>query len=298
MSASYQDFYRGRRVMITGGLGFIGSNIARQLVDLGADVLLMDSLIPDSGANFFNIDGIADRLRVNIADVRQESTMNHLVRDREIIFNLAGQVSHIDSMQDPYTDLEINCRSQLSILEACRKFNPQVKVVFAGTRQVYGKPDSLPVTEDHLVRPVDVNGINKAAGETIHSGDRDQAPEQRRFVVDDVRARGDAVDDERADHQRHHRVGGQAQGEQRDERRLRGGVVRRLGAGDALDRAAPELLRPLRDPLLDGVRGERGQHVATAGQHAERGAEAGAPQDRADDPAPVLARSARGSSPC
>jgi UDP-glucose 4-epimerase len=154
--------------MITGGLGFIGSNIAHCLVDLGADVLLMDSLIPDSGANFFNIDGIAARVKVNIADVRQESTMNHLVRDREVIFNLAGQVSHIDSMRDPHTDLEINCRSQLSILEACRKYNPRVKVVFAGTRQVYGKPDSLPVTEDHLVRPVDVNGINKAAGENYH----------------------------------------------------------------------------------------------------------------------------------
>jgi UDP-glucose 4-epimerase len=168
MTQAYEDFYGRRRVMITGGLGFIGSNIARRLVELGADVLLMDSLIPGSGANFFNIDGIADKVRVNIADVRQESTMNHLVRDREVIFNLAGQVSHIDSMKDPYTDLEINCRSQLSILEACRKFNPRVKVVFAGTRQVYGKPDSLPVTEDHLVRPVDVNGINKAAGENYH----------------------------------------------------------------------------------------------------------------------------------
>jgi UDP-glucose 4-epimerase len=168
VTPSYQEFYRGRRVMITGGLGFIGSNIARHLVNLGSDVLLMDSLIPGSGANFFNINGIADQVRVNIADVRQESTMNHLVRDREVIFNLAGQVSHIDSMKDPYTDLEINCRSQLSILEACRKFNPAVKVVFAGTRQVYGKPDSLPVTESHLVRPVDVNGINKAAGENYH----------------------------------------------------------------------------------------------------------------------------------
>jgi UDP-glucose 4-epimerase len=166
--SSYLELYRGRRVMITGGLGFIGSNLARRLVELDANVLLMDSLIPDSGANFFNIDGIADRVRVNIADVRQESTMNHLVRDREIIFNLAGQVSHIDSMTDPHTDLEINCRSQLSILEACRKFNPRVKVVFAGTRQVYGKPDSLPVSEDHLVRPIDVNGVNKAAGENYH----------------------------------------------------------------------------------------------------------------------------------
>jgi UDP-glucose 4-epimerase len=168
VTAPYLEFYRGRRVMITGGLGFIGSNIAHRLVELGADVLLMDSLIPDAGANFYNIDGVAEKLRVNIADVRQESTMNHLVRDREVIFNLAGQVSHIDSMVDPHTDLEINCRSQLSILEACRRFNPRVKVVFAGTRQVYGKPDSLPVTEDHLVRPVDVNGVNKAAGENYH----------------------------------------------------------------------------------------------------------------------------------
>jgi UDP-glucose 4-epimerase len=154
--------------MITGGLGFIGSNLARQLADLEADVLLVDSLIPEYGGNLFNIDGIADRVRVNIADIRQQSTMNYLVRDREVIFNLAGQVSHIDSLRDPSTDLEINCRSQLTILEACRYHNPAVKVVFAGTRQVYGRPDSLPVDESHLVRPTDVNGINKAAGEYYH----------------------------------------------------------------------------------------------------------------------------------
>ena len=168
MTAEYRQFYRGRRVMITGGLGFIGSNLARQLVEAGADVLLVDSLIPDYGGNLFNIDGIADRLRVNVADVRQQTTMNYLVRDRDVIFNLAGQVSHIDSMRDPYTDLEINCRSQLTVLEACRNHNPGVKVVFAGTRQVYGKPASLPVDETHLVRPTDVNGINKAAGEYYH----------------------------------------------------------------------------------------------------------------------------------
>ena len=154
--------------MITGGLGFIGSNLAHQLVGLGADVLLVDSLIPDYGGNLFNIDGIAGQVRVNISDVRDESSIHYLVRDQEVMFNLAGQVSHIDSMQDPYNDLEINCRSQLSILEACRKNNPRVKVVFAGTRQVYGRPDSLPVTEAHLVRPIDVNGINKAAGEYYH----------------------------------------------------------------------------------------------------------------------------------
>jgi UDP-glucose 4-epimerase len=165
---SYLEFYRRRRVMITGGLGFIGSNLARRLVELDADVLLVDSLIPDYGGNLFNIAGIEDRVRVNVADVRQASTMNYLVRDREIIFNLAGQVSHIDSMTDPHTDLEINCRSQLTILEACRRFNPNTRVVYASTRQIYGKPQSLPVTEQHLVRPTDVNGINKAAGENYH----------------------------------------------------------------------------------------------------------------------------------
>src|SRR5207253_6227039 len=164
----HRDFYRGRKVMITGGLGFIGSNLARQLVELGAQVLIIDSLIPDYGGNLFNVDGVADRLQVNIADVRQQNTMNYLVRDRDVIFNLAGQVSHLDSMRDPYSDLEINCASQLTLLEACRHNNPRVKVVFAGTRQVYGRPQSLPVTESHLVNPTDVNGINKAAGEYYH----------------------------------------------------------------------------------------------------------------------------------
>jgi UDP-glucose 4-epimerase len=162
------EFFRGRRVMITGGLGFIGSNLARRLVDLGADILVVDSLIPDYGGNLFNVAGIEDRIRINIADVRQASTMNYLVRDREIIFNIAGQVSHIDSMRDPHTDLEINCVSQLTLLEACRHHNPNAKVVYASTRQIYGKPEFLPVTEQHLVRPTDVNGINKAAGEYYH----------------------------------------------------------------------------------------------------------------------------------
>jgi UDP-glucose 4-epimerase len=168
MSADYRDFYRGRRVMVTGGLGFIGSNLARQLTTLDADILLVDSLIDDYGGHLFNIDGIESKVRVNVADIRQQSTMNYLVRDREVIFNLAGQVSHIDSMLDPYTDLEINCRSQLTLLEACRNNNPAAKVVFAGTRQVYGRPDHLPVDETHLVRPTDINGINKVAGEYYH----------------------------------------------------------------------------------------------------------------------------------
>jgi UDP-glucose 4-epimerase len=167
-SEAYLEFYRGRRVMITGGVGFIGSNLARILADLGAEVLLVDSLIPGYGGNLFNISDITHRVRLNIADVRMGSTMEALVRDQDVLFNLAGQVSHIDSMRDPHTDLEINCRAQLSILEACRKYNRNVRVVFAGTRQVYGRPDYLPVDEKHLVRPADINGVNKAAGEYYH----------------------------------------------------------------------------------------------------------------------------------
>ncbi len=168
MTQTYREFYKGRRVMITGGLGFIGSSLAHQLVDLGADVLLVDSLLPDYGGNLFNIADIADRVRINIADVRMQSTIGVLARGQDVIFNLAGQVSHIDSMRDPYTDLEINCRAQLSILEACRTNNPGVRVVYAGTRQVYGRPEYLPVDERHLVRPADINGVNKAAGEYYH----------------------------------------------------------------------------------------------------------------------------------
>jgi UDP-glucose 4-epimerase len=165
---AYEGKFAGKKVLITGGLGFIGSNLAIRLVEQGADVLLVDSLIPDYGGNLFNIEPVRDKVRVNIADVRDVNGMNYLVRGQDFLFNLAGQVSHIDSMHDPYSDLEINCRAQLSILEACRHNNPDVKVVFAGTRQVYGAPEYLPVDEKHLLRPVDVNGINKMAGEWYH----------------------------------------------------------------------------------------------------------------------------------
>jgi UDP-glucose 4-epimerase len=160
--------FAGKQVLITGGLGFIGSNLARRLVDAGAHVTLVDSLIPEYGGNLFNIAGMEDRVRVNISDVRDEHSMKYLVQGQEVIFNLAGQTSHMDSMQDPQTDLEINAKAQLSILEVCRKYNPAVKIVFASTRQIYGKPDYLPVDEKHPLRPVDVNGINKMAGEWYH----------------------------------------------------------------------------------------------------------------------------------
>jgi UDP-glucose 4-epimerase len=168
MPANIAQSFTGRRVLITGGLGFIGANLARRLAAAGAHLTLVDSLIPEYGGNLFNIAGIEDRARVNISDVRDEHSMCVLVQNHDYLFNLAGQTSHLDSMTDPYTDLEINCRAQLSILEACRKHNPGIKIVYASTRQIYGKPDYLPVDEKHLLRPVDVNGINKMAGEWYH----------------------------------------------------------------------------------------------------------------------------------
>src|SRR5713101_453204 len=160
--------FRGLKVLITGGLGFIGSNLARRLLEEGADVVLVDSLIPEYGGNLFNVAGIEKDVTVNIADVRDEHSMRQLVRGKDLLFNLAGQTSHVDSMTDPYTDLEINCRAQLFILEACRRNNPGIRVVYASTRQIYGRPLSLPVDEQHLLQPTDVNGINKMAGEWYH----------------------------------------------------------------------------------------------------------------------------------
>jgi dTDP-glucose 4,6-dehydratase/UDP-glucose 4-epimerase len=158
----------GKQILITGGLGFIGSNLARRLVQLGAKVTLVDSLIPLHGGNYFNIQDIRDQVTVSISDVRESGAMKRLIQDKEYLFNLAGQTSHIDSMTDPRTDLDINASAQLSILEACREENRRVKIVFASTRQLYGKPDYLPVDEKHPARPIDVNGINKLAGETYH----------------------------------------------------------------------------------------------------------------------------------
>jgi len=166
--AAFPEIYGGKNALITGGLGFIGSNLAHRLVEFGANITLVDSLIPEYGGNLFNVEDIKDKVKINIADIRDQHGMNYLVRDQDFIFNLAGQVSHIDSMNDPYTDLDINCRAQLSFLEACRHFSPGVKIVYAGTRQQYGKPDYLPVDEKHLQHPTDVNGINKMAGEWYH----------------------------------------------------------------------------------------------------------------------------------
>lgn len=166
--AVFSRAFRGRRVLITGGLGFIGSNLARALVALGAKVTIIDSLIPEYGGNLRNIAGIARRVHVNISDVRNNHSLPHFIRGTDYLFNLAGQTSHMDSMTAPEVDLEINCRAQLAILEDCRKHNPDIRIVFASTRQIYGRPEYLPVDEKHPLRPVDVNGINKLAGEQYH----------------------------------------------------------------------------------------------------------------------------------
>jgi len=160
--------FASKRILITGGLGFIGTNLAIHLAEAGADVTIVDSLIPEYGGNLWNIEPIKDRVRINISDVRDEHSMKYLVQGHDYLFNLAGQTSHLDSMTDPYADLEINARAQLYILEACRRHNPGIKIVFASTRQLYGKPEHLPVDERHPLRPIDVNGINKMAGEWYH----------------------------------------------------------------------------------------------------------------------------------
>jgi nucleoside-diphosphate-sugar epimerase len=161
--------FRDRRVLITGGLGFIGSNLAIRLAQAGADVLLADSMLPAYGATLDNIAPVRDRVRVNFSDVRDRHSMAFLVRERDVIFSLAGQVSHSESMRDPETDLDINCRSQLTLLECCRRTNPTARIVFASTRQLYGRPQYLPVDEAHPREPVDVNGINKLAADMYYS---------------------------------------------------------------------------------------------------------------------------------
>ena len=160
--------FNGADVLVTGGLGFIGSALARRLVQLRAKITLVDSLISEYGGNLFNIHDIRDRVTVDVTDVRDAAAMSSLIKNRQFLFNLAGQTSHLDSMTDPITDLNINAAAQLQILEACRLHNTDLKIVFASTRQVYGRPKRLPVDESHPLNPVDVNGINKLAGEWYH----------------------------------------------------------------------------------------------------------------------------------
>ena len=161
--------YEGRSVLITGGLGFIGSSLARRLVQMGnVSVTVLDSLRPEQGGNLYNVRDIKDALNIHIADVADTEVTNHLVSGIDYIFNLAGSVSHVDSMASPFDDLHSNCKIQICLLEACRAFNPRAKIVFTSTRQVYGQPQYLPLDEEHRVQPTDLNGINKYAAEMYH----------------------------------------------------------------------------------------------------------------------------------
>mgnify|MGYP001363156077 FL=1 len=157
-----------KKVLITGGLGFIGSNLARRLVEFRNNVSVVDSLVPEYGGNLRNLHDLKDKIKIDLTDIRDSYLVKELIMGQDYIFNLAGQTSHLDSMEDPFTDLDINAKAQLSILEACRKHNPQARIVYASTRQIYGRPKYLPVDEKHPLHPVDVNGINKIAGEQYH----------------------------------------------------------------------------------------------------------------------------------
>jgi UDP-glucose 4-epimerase len=169
LSSNALNAYRGRSVLVTGGLGFIGSNLAHRLVQIGdVEVTLIDSMEKDQGGNLFNVDDLKERVSIHIANLQDSSIVSHLVAGVDYVFNLAGNVSHLDSMSVPLRDLELNCAAQLSLLEACRSFNPHVRIVFTSTRQVYGKPLYLPFDEEHRCSPVDINGVHKLAAEQYH----------------------------------------------------------------------------------------------------------------------------------
>lgn len=165
---NFESIYKNQKVLITGGLGFIGSNLARKLLGLGAEVTLYDNADPESGANPFNLDGIRQQVKVVEADILDEGKLREAVKGQRYLFNLAGEMSHIGSMQDPFKDLNVNSVGQLKLLEVCRTTNPAISIVFAGTRQVYGRPNYLPVDEKHLLTPLDNNGVSKRAGEMYH----------------------------------------------------------------------------------------------------------------------------------
>jgi UDP-glucose 4-epimerase len=162
------SIFSNQHAIITGGLGFIGSNLARRLVELGAHVTLVDAMKPDTGANLFNIVDIKDQIRVIEVDIRFDEKIQPLLSQNKFLFNLAGLTSHVGSMRNPIIDLEVNAVSQLKLVEACRALNPDIRIVFAGTRQVYGRAEYLPVDEKHVPAPMDYNGVSKRAGEMYH----------------------------------------------------------------------------------------------------------------------------------
>jgi UDP-glucose 4-epimerase len=162
------DAYQGSACLVTGGMGFIGSSIVRVLVALGARVTIVDQMAPEQGGNRFNLEGIEDRVDVRIHDIGDEAQMAEAVRGQDYVFNLAGKSSHVDSLESPFYDMETNVRGQLVLLEALRKHAPGARVVFAGTRSVYGAIQTSPVAEDHPFLPTEVNSANKAVADLYH----------------------------------------------------------------------------------------------------------------------------------
>ena len=159
---------RKKKVLITGGLGMIGSTIAHKLVEIGADVTLIDAFIEPYGANYFNIKGIENKVTVNISDIRDKESIKELVFGKDIIFNLAGQVSHNDSLENPFLDADINYIGQLNVLEAVRKYASNATVLFAGSRLQFGEIEKIPVSEDHPLKPKTPYALNKGASENLY----------------------------------------------------------------------------------------------------------------------------------
>jgi UDP-glucose 4-epimerase len=164
-----KDNYVGKKVLITGGLGMIGSNIAVKLVEMGAEVTILDAMLPLYGGNLFNIEEVKEKIAVNIADIRDISALNFLVKEKDVIFNLAAQVSYIDSQTNPLLDLDVNCKGHLLLLESCRNYNPNAKIIFSGSRLEYGEIEGKEkVREDNSLRPKSFYGIHKVVGEFYH----------------------------------------------------------------------------------------------------------------------------------
>lgn len=156
----------GDRVLVAGGLGTIGSMLAIRLVELGAEVTVVDCLLPEGGGRLENIARVREHVRLVVDDIR--AVADDVCRGVDVVFDLAGRTGHADSMLDPAGDLAVNCGVPLAILGACRRLAPEARIVFTSTRQVYGRPDWLPITENHPIRPVDFNGIHKSAAEGYH----------------------------------------------------------------------------------------------------------------------------------
>src|SRR5580700_4218669 len=160
--------YVGKKILITGGLGFIGSNLALRAVALGAEVTIVDSSVEGCGANPHNIAPIRERVRLLPFDIGQAREFAGAIAKADVIFNLAGEISHLSSMECPERDLAINTTAQLRFLIACAREAPGVRVVYASTRQIYGPPRYLPVDESHPIDAVDFNGIHKHAAAMYH----------------------------------------------------------------------------------------------------------------------------------